>query len=185
MWPWGHAAVGYLVVTLVARMRTGRAPSDRVALAVALGTQLPDLVDKPLAWSVPVLPTGRSLAHSFLVALPLLLVLWVVFDEHRPVVGVLGIGWISHSLADLFPSFLAGDWPYTVFVLWPVLSTPPYGTEKSFVAHLAALDLSPYMWLQLVLTGVALFVWSRDGYPGIRVVTTSLRRSYRAWVGSK
>ena len=90
-----------------------------------MGTQLPDLVDKPLAWTVPVLPTGRSLAHSFLVALPILAILWAVADDSRPAVGALSIGWVSHSLADLFPDLLATDWPYTVFVFWPVMSTPP------------------------------------------------------------
>ena len=64
MWPWGHLAVGYLVYSGLSRWRFGRLPGSVATLAVALGTQLPDLVDKPLAWTVNVLASGRSLAHS-------------------------------------------------------------------------------------------------------------------------
>ena len=177
MWPWGHAVVGYLILTVVARIRNGHAPTDRTAVAVAVGTQLPDLVDKPLAWTVPVLPTGRSLAHSLLVALPVLVLLWYGTDEARPAVIAFGIGWISHSLADLLPSLLAADWPYTVFVFWPVLSTPPYKTEQSFIAHLAAIELTPAFLGQVGLVALALLVWRHDGYPGRLVIMTRLRNA--------
>ena len=58
MWPWGHLAAGYPVYTAYTRLHTGDPPADVPALVALLGTQLPDLVDKPLA----VLPTVRSLS---------------------------------------------------------------------------------------------------------------------------
>jgi hypothetical protein len=66
MWPWGHLALGYLLYSPFARARFGRPPTDRATLLLAFGTQLPDLVDKPLAWRLDVLPAGRTLGHSLL-----------------------------------------------------------------------------------------------------------------------
>ena len=37
-------------------------------LALAIGTQLPDLIDKPLTYQFAVLPSGRSLGHSLFFA---------------------------------------------------------------------------------------------------------------------
>jgi xanthine/uracil permease len=77
MWPWGHAAVAYLLYRLILVVRrdgnhgaeTGSVstPTGPAVLALGVGTQFPDLIDKPLAWSVSVLPSGRTLAHSALV----------------------------------------------------------------------------------------------------------------------
>ena len=63
MWPWDHLAFGYVWYTLASRGWDGRPPSNAAAIALAVGTQFPDLVDKPLAWWLDVLPAGRSLGH--------------------------------------------------------------------------------------------------------------------------
>lgn len=71
MWPWGHAAVGYLLYRVLGRTsgRTGGdgPPSGPAVVALGVGTQFPDLVDKPLSWSFDLLPAGRTLAHSALI----------------------------------------------------------------------------------------------------------------------
>lgn len=47
----------------------GRAsPSAHEAIAVAVGSQLPALLDKPLAWTAGVTETGYSIGHSTVVA---------------------------------------------------------------------------------------------------------------------
>jgi len=68
MWPWGHLAVGYLLWSVLVRDRRFRPPTGAETLLLAVGTQFPDAVDKPLAWSLGVLPNGRSLAHSVFLA---------------------------------------------------------------------------------------------------------------------
>jgi hypothetical protein len=73
MWPWEHVVVGYLAYSAVSHAVAGRAPSGRAAIAVAFAALLPDLVDKPLAWGLGVLPSGRSFAHSLVVAVPTVL----------------------------------------------------------------------------------------------------------------
>lgn len=176
MWPWGHAAVGYL---LYAVFRRGVQPSGQhglMVVALALGTQFPDLIDKPLAWSVPVLPTGRSLAHSLLTAGLVLGVGWWLLRRTawRRYLLPFGFGWVVHSLSDAADVLLGGDLAYANYLLWPALTTPPYDTEKSFAAHLTQVDPTPYFLVQLGLTVLAVLVWRRDGYPGLRALGSAL-----------
>ena len=49
--PWGHLAIGYLCLSLAIRARWRVPPQGPAVIAVAIGTQLPDLIDKPLAWT--------------------------------------------------------------------------------------------------------------------------------------
>lgn len=71
MWPWEHLAVGYIGYSLSVRLAGRGVPRPRPVVALAVGTQFPDLVDKPLSWTLGVLPSGHSLAHSLFAALPL------------------------------------------------------------------------------------------------------------------
>jgi len=105
MLPWGHAAVGYLCYSFIVRVRDRRAPTGPAVLTLAVGTQLPDLIDKPLAWSLGILPSGRSLGHSLLFAVLLTIVVWVVaqrYDRQREV-SALMVGHLLHVLADSTP----------------------------------------------------------------------------------
>jgi len=86
MWPWGHAAVGYLAYSLGYRASDRRLTGAAV-IALGVGTQFPDLIDKPLGWTFGVLPGGRTLAHSLLtvavVAVVLAIPLGVVSARRR------------------------------------------------------------------------------------------------------
>ncbi len=177
MWPWGHLAVGYLLYSLGRRWRGGR-PGFPEAALVALGTQAPDLVDKPLAWSLGVLPAGRTLGHSLLVAAVVLAVCHAVVAPRygRLPVVAFGVGYLSHLLADLPPELLAGEVGRASYLLWPLLAPPPYELEPSFVAHLQAYELGPYEAFQLLLFGVAVGVWYRDGAPGLAGTRARLAR---------
>ena len=88
--PLGHAAFGYVLYSLYTRLHLNHPPQGLAALALAFGTQFPDLIDKPLTWTFAVLPYGRSFAHSLFTLVPLLAILWLVFDteETHPHDGV-------------------------------------------------------------------------------------------------
>jgi hypothetical protein len=183
MWPWGHVAVAYLLYSLYARQSRGRSPSGPAAVAVGVGTLLPDLIDKPLSWWVAVLPNGRSLAHSGLTAIALFAILWVIARRYRAegAVVAFGIGYASHLFADgLYPA-LGGEFEALAYLLWPVLPPIEYATEQSFVAHFARLSLTPTTGFELALTALALLVWYRDGTPGVdrlrRLIATAPSRS--------
>lgn len=70
MWPWGHLAVGYLLYSGAVHLRTGRPPRAAAVVVLAVGTQLPDVVDKTLAWVYHAVPQGYAAGHSVFVAVP-------------------------------------------------------------------------------------------------------------------
>lgn len=169
MWPWAHLAVGYLVYTASTHARRGRSPTGLATLAVAGGTQLPDAIDKPLAWTVGVLPSGRSLAHSLLVASLVVAVAFAVARRYdrQSLATAFGAGYLSHLAADGLQSLVAGEYVYLSYLGWPVLPPPPYGVEQGFVGHVTSVTFTPYFAFQLALTAVAGVAWWRDARPGL------------------
>jgi len=178
MWPLGHAAVAYLCYTALSRAR--RNPVDGVAaLFLLFGSQLPDLIDKPLAWYLGVLPTGRTLAHSFVVIGPLVAVGYLLATRYsRPEYGIaFGVGAVSHILVDALPALWGGTDPS--FLLWPILPVEPYGNGAPTVIALFVDSLGdPYFLSEFVLAALAVVVWRADGFPGLGV----LRRVGRRWL---
>lgn len=150
MWPWGHAAVGFVILSVVTLISVKRWPRRAETLTVLLATQLPDLIDKPLAWSFSVLPSGRSLAHSLLTATALIAILSLVAYRYdrQELLPAFSIGYITHLLTDLPFSVLGGDFSFATFLLWPLLPSPDYATEPSFVAHFAAINFSSWFIVQ-------------------------------------
>lgn len=177
MWPLGHAAVGYLLYTIATRLRFGEGPAALPTVAVLLGTQVPDLVDKPLAWYVGALPTGRSLAHSFLFVVPLCLVVyWLARRRGRVELGVaFGVGAISHPLVDALPTLWSGS--EVGFLLYPLLPVEPYEEGAPTLADLLAGSLGdPWFLLEFALAAAALALWNRDGRPGLGTASRVARR---------
>jgi len=182
MWPWGHLAVGYLLYSLAVRLRERRPPTGPAAIAVAFGTQFPDLVDKPLAWTFGVLPNGRSLAHSLLVATLVVAVVAVVFRRWNRgrVATAFAVGYLSHLFGDALSPLASGDVSALAFLAWPLAPPIEYATEQSFAAHLGELALDAVVSVEFAL-GVAVFgLWVVDGAPGLRIVAAAPR-----WVGRK
>ena len=182
MWPWGHLAVGYLLYSLYTHRRFNRPPQDYTTLALVVGTQFPDLLDKPLAWTLGLLPTGRSLTHSLLTALLIIVLLRVLVRHHtqRPLVAAFSLGYLSHLAADSLYSLIVGEYYYLGFLAWPVIPAIEYPTDKSFAGHVVGIELTPYFLFQLVLFGLALGVWRRDGAPGLAAARRVPARAYHA-----
>lgn len=169
MWPMGHVAIAYLLYVGSTRLRgTGPAAAGPV-LVVCLGGLFPDLVDKPLAWYLGVLPTGRSLAHSLLVLVPLCLLVYSVSRiRDREEYGLaFAVGALTHSLVDAVP-VLWNDRASASFLLWPYWSVEPYETGvPSPVEMLTAALGQPYFLTELALLAFAVALWRADGYPGV------------------
>ncbi|MDH5021307.1 metal-dependent hydrolase [Halobacterium rubrum] len=185
MWPWEHLAVGYLAYSGVSRLVWGEPPSTRGALVVGVAALAPDLVDKPLAWGLDVLPAGKSLAHSLFTALPLaglagLLGAWRG-SQRLSAAFVLGYG--SHLAADvLYPLVVRGDLR-AGFLFWPVVpvrggadSVLPHLRELlgAFLAFLATPRGAVYLAAEIGLLAVALAVWVVDGTPVLSAVRRRL-----------
>lgn len=172
MWPLGHAAAGYILYTLSTYSRFGRGPGDIPTLLVLFGTQFPDLIDKPGSWYFGVLPTGRSFAHSLLLLVPLSVLLYLLARRYRR--GEYGIafaiGALSHALFDVAPA-LWTDGLSVNFLLWPVLPVQPYESGPPSVIGLLRTSLGEtYFLLEIVFAITALYLWHRDGHPGVPLI---------------
>ena len=180
MWPWEHAALGYVLASLAVRLVWLRPPDDTVALAAVFGTQFPDLVDKPLGWVFEVLPSGISLGHSIFTATVLclaMLTLGFLYDRREAALAFC-IGYLSHLPADvLYPTINGGE-PTWSILLWPFVVSDSRGAEpaaafiqslfENYVGKLVSgQGMSELLILEVVLLLGVLLVWQIDGRPGI------------------
>lgn len=180
MWPWEHLAVGYLCYSAYTRYRTGQPPRRGPVLAVAFATQLPDLIDKPLAWSLSVLPSGFSLGHSVFIASAVVLLVTVLARRRGATeIGLaVGIGYVSHLLGDLAYPILRGGEANLDIILWPLVSVPVQERRGLFeetarlFADFSAFLGSPrgltYLLMEIALVGGVFALWAVDGWPGLR-----------------
>lgn len=178
MWPLGHAAVAYCLYSTSTRVRFDRGPAALATLVVLVGSSFPDLVDKPFSWYLGVLPTGRSLAHSLLVLVPLCLCLWLIVrrGEHSELGIAAVVGLLSHSLVDAMPA-LWDDPEAATHLLWPVLGVEEYETGPPTILGLLLDSLGdPWFLLEFLLAAVALVLWRADGYPGPTAVRAGITR---------
>jgi len=185
MLPWEHLAVGYLLYSLYSRLRHDRPPTGRAALLVALGTQLPDLIDKPLAWVFGVLSSGHSLGHSLLFAVPFLLGVWVVCRHYgvRHLSAAFGVGYLSHLPTDALHPALYGREIYPGFMVWP-FGHWPLGLEtfdaiiadvtSKFLLFMLTPEGQLYLLGDVLGVGLVGLLWVRDGKPGIAVLRGTL-----------
>jgi membrane-bound metal-dependent hydrolase YbcI (DUF457 family) len=187
MWPWEHLAFGYLLVSAYHRLAIERRPGFGVLLAVVLGTQLPDLIDKPLAWSFGVLPSGLSLGHSLFFAIPVSLLAVIVSRARgRSTLGTtFAIAYGSHLLGDATYPLLTGGSFSPQFMLWPLVpASPEAGVGfllqlnhfvSAFVRFLGTPTGRLYLLFEATLLLGTLLVWHLDGRPGV----SWLRRRFR------
>jgi hypothetical protein len=180
MWPWEHLAVGYVLYSAYSRVRYGRPPSGAAAVAAVVASQLPDLVDKPLAWGLSALPGGRTLGHSLVFGVPLLVAFWLLVRRYdRPEIAVAAsIAYLSHLLTDaLYPALLPGGSVSFGFLLWPLLrGSGSSGTGflsrlTELLANFGTYATSPaglaYLAFDATLLGALVLLWVFDGLPGV------------------
>lgn len=161
MLPWGHAAIGYLLYTAYTRHRYNRPPDEIPTVLLVIGTQFPDLIDKPLAWSLALLPSGRTLGHSLFVLVPLSVLVYALAARYRnPEWGcAFAIGAFSHAFVDVLPAVIRGEYEYTTSLLWPLLPPPPYEErDRAILDHFFSIELTPMVAFEIVLVIVILIL---------------------------
>lgn len=188
MWPWEHLAIAYLSYSLGRRASTGQPPSGTETGLLAVASQGPDLVDKPLSWGLGIFPTGYAIGHSVFVAGPLgvgALVGGYRVGRFRTAAAVV-VGYWSHLVADVVSPVQAGGSVDVRLVLWPIVSFDPYGTDlgvaRGFVYLVELIESAGSVsrttlvvrYLSLPLAVFAL--WLVDGAPG----SVRLRRRIRS-----
>ncbi|QFU83263.1 metal-dependent hydrolase [Natronorubrum aibiense] len=178
MWPIGHVAVAYLCYTVATRARFDAPPAHVPALVLVLGSQFSDLVDKPLAWYLAVLPTGRTLAHSLFVLIPLTTAIIVLASRYdRREYGIaFSIGALSHVLVDVTPA-LWGVRESATHLLWPAIPVEEYEQGPPTILALLQDSLGqPFFLSEFVFAAVALVLWRRHDYPGLEPIRAAAGR---------
>lgn len=181
MWPWEHLLFGYVLYSVVNHTVWHRPISDEEGVVVALATQAPDLVDKPLSWSFGLVATGYGPAHSLLVGFPVVALvtagLWA--RDRARLAAALVVAYSSHLVGDALA--LRANGPTLDRLLWPLSSYEPYESDLGFVERFAdyfgafvARTTNPE---NLALTlgyaavlGSVVVLWVVDGTPGVRWV---------------
>jgi hypothetical protein len=188
VWPWEHLAFGYVLWTVSVRLVRRRPARPAEAVAIAFGTQVPDLVDKPLAWTFDVLPSGVSLAHSLAFALPATAAAFVLGRRtgRTGAAAAFAVAYASHLAGDALYPLVRGGSVSARFVLWPLVPASPPATEgllRNVVHYLHATAATLvtvrglwYLAAEVALVGGAFALWALDGAPGL---PAALRRPDR------
>lgn len=159
MLPWTHLAFGYvLFVAVVVVMR--RSVSRAELLSLAVGTQFADVIDKPLFWWFGVLPSGRSLAHSLLFAIPLVVLVVVVARHYGrgELSPAFALGYASHLLGDTYIALWYQRTEELTFLLWPVLPPYPYDEFSGFLDFALQVELTTSLLAQSAVATLGLVV---------------------------
>lgn len=152
MHPVSHCLIALVPVVTYVVLRDQRPPSRSVLFATVVGSQFPDLVDKPLAYQLSVIPNGRMFAHSLLVVTTVsLVVLRLATHEHidhRRAVRAFVFAYLTHVAGDFSGELLTPHRPFPSNLLWPFVpvasvSTPTWaGPGSIFVTLWSAFSLA-------------------------------------------
>ena len=123
-----HVLIAVVAVVAYSLFRYRRLPSGMITLTAVFSGAFADLVDKPLAWTLGFLPSGRMLAHSIVISVPLIIMILAVTYWRDKLVYGLVFGWshLAHITADFHPVLYRGtDYYWFPNLLWPILSANP------------------------------------------------------------
>lgn len=165
-----HFLFALLPLLVYTAVRYRRLPTGRTVLLVLVATQLPDLIDKPLAWVFGVLPSGRMLAHSIVVSGPLLgvgclLAIWAGGGRRML---LFTLAYLSHLLGDFYPILWAGrDYYYFPNLFWPVMPANPDYTlsvNANLPSDLSSVVLTLGLFFLISCYVVADIVWRSEDH---------------------
>jgi hypothetical protein len=136
--PLSHAAFAYLWYVGVAALADRRLPARDALVPLFVASQLPDLIDKPLAY-VGILASGRSLGHSLLAFVVLAVAVGLLCREFGRVVEsaravralavtplAFAVGYATHLLGDAYRALLARNYADAGFLLYPFVPARLY-----------------------------------------------------------
>ncbi|TMT85760.1 metal-dependent hydrolase [Haloterrigena sp. H1] len=191
MWPWEHLAFAYALYSVTRNVGFRTSPSARETIAVAVGSQFPDLVDKPLGWTFGFAESGYSIGHSIFVAPAVCLVAYAVAARwgNRALAGAFSLAYLSHPIGDMLSHLFRDGTVDSRIVLWPIASPPAtdYGGFLDhlilylarYVYHLLAGGVTPQIVVQSLLGLAVVALWLSDGAPPAADIWRFLRTRSR------
>ena len=135
--PLSHFYAAFVPVVAYWLVRYRRFPAGTTILLLFFATQFPDVVDKPLAWGLGILPSGRMIAHSVVVAVPIWLGISVYAHriDRQLEGGVVVFGYASHIVGDFYPILTLGtEYYFFPNLFWPLLAANP-DQQTSFAPY--------------------------------------------------
>jgi membrane-bound metal-dependent hydrolase YbcI (DUF457 family) len=122
MLPAEHLAVAAIPVVAYVLLRDRRPPAPRLLGIVFVGSQFPELIDKPLAHQFHILPSGRVFVHSLPIAIPIVCVVgWYAWQTHRLRAGAaFSFAYLSHIVADNWEALSPPEPMLPSDLLWPL-----------------------------------------------------------------
>lgn len=128
--PLEHFIVAVLPTGAYVVARDKRLPTLRFLAVVFVGSQLPDLVDKPLAHQFGLLPSGRVFFHSLPITVPLILIVlyYALRTDRLRLGGAYAFAHLSHLAADNHGALLDSNRGVPPDLLWPLTQPTPRPT---------------------------------------------------------
>lgn len=168
--PVQHVLIAFLPVLAYVLVRDRGLPSLRLVAVVFVGALFPDLIDKPLAYELSLIPSSRVFMHSLPFALPLVVTVCVYAwkTDRTRAGGSFAFAYFSHLFADNYEELLGPEFRIPPDLFWPFL--PP--VQRPAVPYWAGTDqINVHLW-----TVISLAVLAVLGYAIVRDV----RRQFRS-----
>ena len=161
MFPHEHLFVALLPVVAYVAGRDRCLPTQGVIFATAVGSQFPDLVDKPLAHQFGVLPSGRVFIHSLPFAIPIAIVVLAYgwYTKRLRVAGVFVSAYLLHLVGDTYQLLLQNQIPSDL--LWPFVAAQPR-PEVPFWAGVDGINVRLWTVFSAIVLTVTLVVIVQD-----------------------
>ena len=161
MRPHEHFLVAFLPVFVYALIRYRRLPSKAMLFVVVIGSLFPDIVDKPLAFSAGILPSGRVFMHSlpFVIPLSIIVLAYGSFTDRSH----LGLGFVwahmTHLIGDFRSSLFDGQIPPDL--IWP-LAPASFSPDIPWWARTTPVTVEVWTTFSVLVLGATVIVLSRD-----------------------
>jgi membrane-bound metal-dependent hydrolase YbcI (DUF457 family) len=161
VFPHEHLFVALLPVVAYVTVRDRTLPSAAVIGVTALGSQFPDLVDKPLAHQFGLLPSGRVFTHSLPIAIPLVIAVLAYGwrTGRRRLAGAFVSAYLLHLVGDTYTVLLTGRIPADL--LWPLTAVQPR-PRVPFWAGVNGINIQLWTAFSVTVLGVTFVVLLRD-----------------------
>ena len=119
--PIEHFIIALLPVAVYALLRDRHLPSLQLVAVTFFGSQFPDLIDKPLAHELYLIPSGRVFMHSLPFAIPLsiIVIAYGIQTERIRLAVAFVFAHLSHLIADN-QQLLPPDPQVSPDLLWPL-----------------------------------------------------------------
>jgi len=169
MFPVEHFLVAAIPTGAYLLLQDRRLPRIEALFVIGVGSQFPDLIDKPLAHLFLLLPNGRVGAHSLPFAIPLMtLALYVAWKLNRwRAGGVFVFAYATHLVADYYIVLVRPDPTFPVGLLWPLVPPLPARLEPSWAGpgSVNVIIWSSFAVIVLLVGAVRLWIVYQAEYP--------------------